>query len=186
MKEKSKILSYIAIFASVSSIVASLSLIDLKKLLTIDWNILGWVSLAVSIFAVLSVVLTTYLMMRQHRILNIYLSYPASNKAETIKLKEALKDENVLSVDSLEPGSSIKDIDDLINKSHFCFYASGKIMSPIQKQELKEMRLRGKKVYVVSLDEEGRVPHALIEDVPLNINDSKFNEKLENVILSYK
>lgn len=186
MKKRNRFITYISLILSLVSIAAAFGIIGRDKILSVDWSIIGWISLAVAVFALLSVVASTLLMMQRHRILRIYLSTPVSYDKEVSKLREALEGEDVISADNLLPGTSVSELQKIIKKSHCCFFAVGKTQSPMQKEELKIMRELGKKIYVVSMDETGKVPQSLRSEVPLFINDDSFEKKLDSIILEYK
>ena len=186
MKRRGKIISYLTVIISLISIFAAFRYIEFEKLFTIDWGILGWVSLSVLIFTLISFVATTLLMMRRNRILRVYLSYSYSNKEEVDKIKYALAGENVITSDSIKPGTSIKELNRIIRHSHVCFLAVGKTPTAMQKEEMKIMRSLGKDTYVISMDKEGRVPSIARNEVPLYTNDENFDKKVEDILLSYK
>ena len=186
MKKKDTFWTYIALVLSVVSVCASLYNVDMKAFLSIDWNILGWILAGVTIFLILSFVMTTYLMMQRHRILNIYLSSPQQRSNELKIMKDALFGENVTSLHNLAPGTNKNEIIKLMKRSHFCFFMVSEDMSKIQKEEMKEMKHLKKKIYVVSLDNEGNVPQELRSEVPLYIKDENFVQKVKDILMEYK
>lgn len=186
MTKKNRLLPIVSLVISVVSIIASFSYIGYDKILSVDWDILGWISLAVAIFTILSVIITSLLMMQRHRILRIYLSAPVSYEDEVSKLKDALAGENIISSDNLKPGTSVDDLRKEIMKSHCCFFAVGKNQSPMQKEELKIMKTLGKNIYIVSVDDRGIVPQTLRGEVPLYANDDDFKKKVKDIVLEYK
>ena len=73
-----------------------------------------------------------------------------------------------------------------MKRSHFCFFMVSEDMSKIQKEEMKEMKHLKKKIYVVSLDNEGNVPQELRSEVPLYIKDENFVQKVKDILMEYK
>lgn len=186
MKRFKKILPYIAIAASLASIIASFQSLDLSSLFTIDWGILGWMSMALVVFGLFCVIMTCYLMMQSHRILNVYISYPFYGEKEVSKLKDALADENIMTSSELSVGTDVKEVKKMIARSHVCFLAVGKTMPSMQKEEYKMMRTQGKQVYFVAIDNQGEVPSSLNGQVPLYINDEHLHEKIEEILKDNK
>jgi hypothetical protein len=186
MKRINRILPYIAIAVSLASITASLQSFDLGSLFTIDWGILGWMSLALVVFAIFCVIMTCYLMMQSHRILNVYISYPFYGEKEVSKLKDALSGENILTSSELSAGSDVKEVKKMIARSHVCFLAVGKTMPSMQKEEYKMMKKQGKHVYFVSIDNHGEVPSSMNGRIPLYINDEHLHEKIEEILKDSK
>lgn len=186
MKTTERIISIIAVLLSIISIITAISTIDAHRLFTLDWGILRWVVLSVLVFALFSVTLSSLLMMRRHRILKIYLSYPIANKAIVSKLKALLQSENVYSLDSIQPGSAVSELKKIILRSDFCFFVVGNSLSSIQESELAIVRDLGKEFFIISIDNEGKVPPILRDEIPLYINDELFYEKIENIINAHK
>ena len=186
MKKNSKIISFITVTISLISIMASFSLIDYDKIFTIDWDILGWVLLSVSIFVLICAIVSVLLMMQRHRILRVYLSYPYSHKEEMDKVRHALVGENVITSDNIRPGTSMEELNKIIKHSHICFIVVGKAPTTMQKAEARIMRTTGKDTYVISIDKDGRVPNFVRNEVPLYTKDEDFEKKVEDILLNYK
>lgn len=156
--------------------------VDFAKLFQVNTTII--MSLACTIVSVaIAFMSTSYLMMQRHRILKIYLSSPEQSLP---KIKEALAGEDILtrSYDSKEPDTD--DVRQMINSSHFCFFAVGSNMAPSQEAEMEEMKKQNKEVYIIALDNQKELPQGLSAVKPLNINDRYFNRKIQNIVIKYK
>lgn len=186
MKTTERIFSILAVLLSIVSMIAAISTIGTNRIFTLDWSILRWVILAVLVFALFSLFLSSLLMMRSHRVLKIYLSYPFANKAEVSELRDLLQTESVYSLDNIQPGSMVSDLKKIIKRSDFCFFVVGKTQSPMQEKELAIMRVLGKSVYIILIDNEVKVPSALRDQIPLYINDENFKEQIETIINAHK
>lgn len=176
----------VSIVGVIVSITAAFSNISIDSFFTIDWDILSLIVLAVTIFGIFSAFFTVLLTMRRHRLVRVYLSYPFIHSERIKKLKVALKDENVVSAESLQPGLRFDDLEKIIKHCQLCFYAVGRTQTAFQKEEFKIMKALGKKVYIIAMDEQGKLPQSLRDEIPLFINDDHFDEKVNDIIMNFK
>lgn len=186
MKKKNRIVSYLAAILSILSVAVSFQSMDLNDVFKIDWSIMSWMLLAIAVFCILSAILSSYLMMQRHRILNVYISCPHYGEKEIMKLKETMNSENVVLSTDVPVGTDEKEIKKLISRSHVCFLAVGHLFSTAQKEEYKEMRKQGKNVFLVAIDEKGDMPGPLRDRKPLYINDESLTEKVDEILMEYK
>lgn len=184
--KKKNILEYILYIVSVSiSVVLAITTTDVFEKFSFDW--LKFTLIVSSIVVVVSFVMTTALMTKHWKIKTVYISYTPNGKDIADRITKSIENEDIQSSTTLTPGLKMNyNISKAIHNSNICFVIIGDHISAMQKEEIKIISSQKKKVITIVTPGSGQIPPRLRDIVPLQSNDTNFDDKVIQVVSQLK